>query len=322
MNRVIIVFAAMATGLWSVAAVSAQEFTLRFAQENAASHPVGQGGEFLAERVNELTDGRVEVRLFHGGELGGAPEVISAVQLGTIEMATATMGVMESFAPEFDIMSLPFLFRGPDHVKDVLDGELGDILIEAGEAAGFKVLAMTTGGTRQLYAKTAIESPADVQGKKVRVMEVPILLETWRLLGAQAEPVAFPEVYMALETGVVDAAESSFLSWLNSSHYEVAPYGIRINYADSGRIYVMNPDVANSMPDDLLAAVEQAWDETAERIHELYVEGDAAAVEEAVEGGATVIEPDMDAFAEAIQPIYERFVPTLGLEWVQRIQDM
>lgn len=317
------IMAAMTLGIAALAVAGsalAQEYTLRFAQENASSHPVGQGGEFLAERVAELTDGRVEVRVFHGGELGSAPDVIEAVQLGTLEMATATMGVMANFVPEFDIVSLPFLFRGPDHLKAALEGELGDALRDAADTNGFRLMAMGTSGTRQLYSKEPVRTPADVQGRKVRVMEVPILIETWRELGAVATPVSFPEVYMALQTGVVDAAESSFLSWVNSSHYEVAPYGIRINYADAGRVYVMNPEFAERLPDDLLQAVEQATREAAELVHRLYVEGEAEAIAKAREHGATVIEPDVDAFREAIQPVYEEFKPTLGLEWVERIQ--
>lgn len=319
-NAVVISATLGIASLAIAAGASAQEFTLRFAQENAQTHPVGQGGEFLAERVAELTDGRVEVRVFHGGELGSAPDVIEAVQLGTLEMATATMGVMANFVPEFDIVSLPFLFRGPDHLKETLEGELGDVLREAAESGGFNLVAMGTSGTRQLYSQEPVRTPEDVQGKKVRVMEVPILIETWRTLGAVATPVSFPEVYMALQTGVVDAAESSFLSWVNSSHYEVAPYGIRINYADAGRVYVMSPETAGRLPEDLLSAVEQATREAADYVHRLYVEGEAEAIKEAAEHGATVIEPDVAAFQEAIQPVYEEFEPTLGMEWVNRIQ--
>lgn len=320
-TRALVAAMALGTASFAVAtSASAQEFTLRFAQENSRTHPVGQGGEFLAERVAELTDGRVEVRVFHGGELGSAPDVLEAVQLGSLEMATATMGVMANFVPEFDIVSLPFLFRGPDHLKKTLDGELGDVLRDAAEAGGFRLVAAGTSGTRQLYSKDPVRAPEDVKGKKVRVMEVPILIETWRELGAVATPVSFPEVYMALQTGVVDAAESSFLSWVNSSHYEVASYGIRINYADAGRVYVLSPEVADRLPDDLLQAVEQATRETADLVHRLYVDGEAEAIQEATEHGATVIEPDVDAFRDAIQPIYEKFEPTLGLEWVERIQ--
>lgn len=299
----------------------AQEYTLRFAQENARTHPVGVcTEEVLSVRVPELTNDRVKVNIFHSGELGGATAVMEAVQLGTLEMATGTMGVMSNFVPEFDIVSLPFLFRGYDHITSVLNGELGDVLREAAADQGFKVMAMGTSGARQLYSKTPVETVEDVRGMKVRVMDVPVLIKTWRTLGAQATPVAFPEVYTALQTGLVDAAESSFLSWVGSSHNEVAPYGIRINYADSGRVFVMSTDLANRMPEELLKALEQAWAETNDCITKSYVEGEAEAIEEALAEGATLIEPDLAPFQEAVQPVYEEFEPTLGLEWVDRIR--
>lgn len=300
---------------------SAQEFDLRFTHDNAATHPVGISAEFMASRVDELTGGRIKVRIIHGGAMGGGDAVLEAVQLGTLEMGCATMGTMSNVVPEFDIVTLPFLFDGYLHLRRVLQGPLRDVLTEAAQKKGFVVMAMSTSGARQLYAKKPVNTPADAKGMKIRVMDVPILVETWRTLGAIPTPIAFPEVYMAMQTGVVDGAESSFQSWINASHYEVAPYGMRMDYADSGRIYVLSEAVAKKLPEDLLLALRLAWNETEERLFTEYILGDTNAAAAGVKKGAHLVHPNLASFREALKPVYTKFQPTLGEKWIKLIQE-
>jgi TRAP-type transport system periplasmic protein len=320
MTAILPVLALLLAG--SVPADAQQKTVIRFAHENSRTHPVGQGADRFAKRVAELTGGRVEIRVFPAGEMGSARAVLEATQLGTLEMSSAVMGEMANFAPEFDIISLPFLFRDYDHINAALAGKLGLKLQEAARKAGFEPVGFTTSGARQLYAKKPVRTAADVRGLKVRTMEVPVIIATWRALGAVVTPVAFPEVYTALQTGVVDAAESSFLAWLTASHYEVARYGIRINYSDSGRVYVLNSRFWSRLPADVQKAVRQAMDEAASFITELYVKGDAEAAKTATARGAEVINPELSGFVEAVQVVYGNFKPTLGMEWIRQIQEM
>lgn len=295
---------------------------IRVAQGNSATHPIGIGLTHFANRVHELAGEEFEVRLFFDAVLGGDREMIEGVQLGQIDIANATCGNMASFAPEYDIFSLPFLFRDYEHMKKALEIEhFKTTLEEALDGIGLISLGITTSGSRQVYGKKPINTVEDLKGLKIRTMEVPTIMETFKTLGAIPAPIAFGEVYFALQTGVVDAAESSFLSWINSKHVEVAKYGARLNYMDSGRSYFANKKFLEDLSVEQRKIIEQAMNESLEIIIGEYIRQDSEAETTALSYGATVTHPDLAPFIEACQPVYENFVPTLGLEMIKEIQN-
>ena len=149
--------------------IASAKITIKAAQGNSETHPVGIGLINFAKRVQELTGGEVEVKLFHSAALGGDREIIEATQLGQIEIGTSTMGVMANFAPELDIISLPFLFNGYDHIQKVLTGpELKPVFEAALKKVGLVSLGSSTGGIRQAYSKKPLRSIEDFKGVKFR----------------------------------------------------------------------------------------------------------------------------------------------------------
>lgn len=320
-NSLILIFLFL-TLIIGQSSVGAQ-IVIRVAQGNAITHPIGIGLEYFANRVEEETHGEIEVRTFHDAVLGGDREMIEAAQLGQVEIANATGGNMATFAPEYDIFSLPFLFSDYDHMQKVLGFEsLINELDKAVERIGLFPLGNTTSGSRQVYGKKEINTVDDLKDVKIRTMEVPTIIETFKALGARPTPIAFGEVYSALQSGVVDAAESSFLSWINSKHIEVAPYGARLNYMDSARVYFANKAFMDSLSEEHRNIIIEAMNDALAIIHEEYVKQDEEAEETAKKYGATVTKPDQGPFIEACQVIYDEFEPTLGLEMIKKIQNV
>lgn len=297
---------------------------VKVAQTNAADHPVGIGLTYFEKRVEELTGGELDVRVYHAGALGGARESIEAVQLGQIEIASVTGSNLETFAKEFDIFGLPFLFSSYDHIKKALaEGtHLSTELEKALERIGLVSLGLTTGGTRQVYSKTPIEGIEDVKDKRIRTMEVPTIIATWKALGAIPVPIATPEIYSALQTGIVDMAESSFLTWVGSKHIEVAKYGARLNYMDSGRVFFTNKKFWEELSVEQRKAIKLAMKESIDIMFEEYVKQDEEVEKTALSVNAVITHPDLEPFIQALQPIYEEFKPTLGFEMLKEIQNM
>jgi len=300
--------------------------TLKITLTNAPDHPASLGLAQFSERVKELTGGEIVVDLFTSGVLGGEREIVEAVQLGQIEMGSVTCGVMSNFAPEFDIFSLPFLFSDYDHVKRVyMESEkIASIFKAALDRIGLVSLGLTTSGTRNVYANKPIYKPEDFRGLKIRTMEVPTIVETMKVFGTIPVPMAYDEVYQALQSGVIDGAETSLINWIKSKHVEVVKYGARLNYMDSGRVYFANKKIFEELSAEQRDIIKKAMRESFEFIHGEYETQDSDSMIEklAKPYGGVVTYPDLKPFVEMCQPVYEKFEPTLGLDMLKEIQDM
>jgi tripartite ATP-independent transporter DctP family solute receptor len=304
-------------------AFAAEKVTIKFAHVNAKTHPCGMGMEFFKEKVEKASGGQINVKVFHSAALGGDPDIIQGVQLGNIEMGTPTAGVLTPFCPEFDIMSLPFLFRDFQHIHKALDGVLGEALSTALEKKlGILTLGFSTSGLRQVETRVPVNKASDMKGLKIRTMNDPGIIEVFKLLGAIPTPIAFGEVYSALQSGVVDGCETSFISWINSKFYEVAKYGIRINYMDTGRIYFINKKFFEKLTPQHKEIITSSMKEAIAFVRNEYATQEAGIEEKAKKLGAVIIRPEMDSFRAAVRPIYDKFRPTLGKEWIEKISKM
>ena len=319
--RTLLTAAVGAASLLTLTAASGSAaVVLKYGTEVNDSHPIGAASHAFAKRVDELSNGDIEIRVFTAESLGTAREMVEMLQLGTLDMTTVTAGVVANFAPSHDFFALPFLWENQDHLQRVVEGEVGDMLKQSLEDIGIAGLGYSTSGARQLYTTRDIGSLEDIKGLKVRTMKVPQIVETWKALGAIPVPVAFSEVYQALQTGVVDGAESSFLGWISQKHYEQAPKGYRINYIDAGRAYMMSQAAADRLSDEQMKIIQQGVDEMIENVQAEYREQGEAAAETAKKFGAEVIVLDTAPFREAVKPVYEQFQPNLGQKLLDLIE--
>jgi tripartite ATP-independent transporter DctP family solute receptor len=228
MKKFIPAAVAMACGLFmAIGSTQAQvrEQTLRWTTQNPADHPISQGGQKFADLVAQKSGGKMQVKLFPGGVLGGDVQVLSAVQGGTIDMTSMNSGILQGQVKEFAIVDFPFLFNDAKEADAIMDGPIGKMLADKLPEKGLVNLAYFDLGFRNLTdSKRAIKTADDIAGLKIRVIQSPIYIETFNALGANAVPMPFPEVYTALEQKTIDGQENPFTVIAANKFNEVQKY--------------------------------------------------------------------------------------------------
>ncbi len=232
------------------AALAADKMTLKLGSGHNQQHPVEQGYMKIKEILEEKTDGRITVQLFPNSQLGNESEMVEMIKLGT--MTGISVGRYEETTPVLYLLSLPFLFKDYAHVNKALSGEVGDYVAGFAEENGLKILDWWHSGFRQITNKVRpIKSPADLEGLKMRTPPLENILRTMQAFGASATPIPYPELYMALKTGVVDGQENPYVNIYSEKFYEVQKYVTEVNYIYIASPFLVNLDWWNSLsPED------------------------------------------------------------------------
>jgi len=287
--------------------------TFKCAHVGALDSANEPGLKLMAELMSEKTGGEIEITVYGGGVLGGERDVIEGVQMGSIDMTLTTTGVLEIFVPTMRILSLPFLFNDSDHFKKFVVSKVGEELLATCENYGLKGLGFSTPVFREpLNSKRPINTPEDFKGLKIRLMEVPIHMDTYAAMGASPTPIAFAEVYSSLQLGVVDGCENALASLMYMKFYEVSKYLTRLPVFVNAFALVMNLDKWNNLSNE----DQQALLDSARKGLDLISEGYIAEGEEAIKvmGKAGIIintPPSIDPFIQATKSVYEKNVPKL-----------
>ena len=228
------------------AAAQVREQTFRWTTQNPTGHPVTEGGQKFADLVAQKSGGKMQVKLFPGGVLGGDVQVLSAVQGGTVDMFSMNSGILQGQVKEFAIVDFPFLFNDYKEADAVLDGPTGKALADKLPEKGLIHLAYFDLGFRNLTnSKHAIKTADDIAGLKIRVIQSPIYIDTFSALGANAVPMPFPEVYTALEQKTIDGQENPFTVIEANKFQEVQKYL-------AGTRHIYNPQT--------MAISKKTWD--------------------------------------------------------------
>jgi tripartite ATP-independent transporter DctP family solute receptor len=200
---------------------------LKVAHTLPASHPVHAGMEYMGKRLEEISGGKLSLVIFPSGQLGSETQTIEQLQSGTLDIAKSSAAPIGNFLSLFKVFSLPYLFRDEAHYWNVLDGEIGQGLLEemsvndSGHSSGMRGLTYYDSGSRNFYGKRPVLSPDDLKGVKIRVQNDPVAMDMVSALGGAPTPVAWGELYTALQQGVVDGAENNPPSFVTSRHFEV-----------------------------------------------------------------------------------------------------
>ena len=266
----------------------------------------------FAELLADKTGGEITLQMFHGGTLGSQPDAVEQVRAGALQIGNFNLGPIGPIVPEANVVSMPFVFKDVPHMFRVLDSE-GGAAIAAGMAAkGLMPLAWYDAGARSFYnGDKAINTPADVVGMKVRVMNNDLFTGMIAELGGDPSPMAFAEVYQALKTGVVDGAENNWPSYESTGHFEVAGYYSLSQHLIIPECICINTDTFNALSDDMKAAVTAAAQESAMMQRELWSAREAAS-RKAVEAGGVIVNDvaDKAPFQAAMAPVYEAYFET------------
>ena len=274
----------------------------------AESHANHKSYLFFADRVKELTGGKLIINVYPNSQLGNEREYVEFLQTGQIEFGRTATAVLGAFVPQFQAFDLPYLFKNKQQMFKAADGELGQILLKLlAEKLNIKGLGFFDDGTRCLYnSKRPVYLPADLKGMKVRTMESQIMIRTFNMLGAAATPLPYGELYSALQQGVVDAQENPIATIHVHKFYEVAKYISLTNH-----IYAPIPlSITDrrwqgfSPPDK--AAFQKAASEVSVWHRKAVVDEENQMLDEMKAKGATVIKPDVPAFARASRPVYDK----------------
>ncbi|WP_299288320.1 TRAP transporter substrate-binding protein [uncultured Tateyamaria sp.] len=266
----------------------------------------------FAELLSEKTDGEITLQMFHGGTLGSQPDAVEQVRLGGLEVGNFNLGPIGPIAASANVVSLPFVFKDVPHMFRVLDSEGGQAIAEGMAEKGLLPLAWYDAGARSFYnGGKPINTPADVVGMKVRVMNNDLFTGMIAELGGNPSPMAFAEVYQALKTGVVDGAENNWPSYESTGHYEVAGYYSLSQHLIIPECICINTDVYNALSPEMQAAVTEAAKESALMQRDLWAEREAVSRTAVEDAGVVVNEiADKAPFQEAMAPVYEAYFET------------
>ena len=264
----------------------------------------------FAELLSEKTNGEITLQMFHGGTLGSQPDAIEQVRLGALEIGNFNLGPIGPIAAEANVVSLPFIFKDVPHMFRVLNGEGGAMIAEGMAAKGLVPLAWYDAGARSFYNGTKpINTPEDVSGMKVRVMNNDLYSGMISELGGNPSPMAFAEVYQSLKTGVVDGAENNWPSYESTGHYEVAGYYSLSQHLIIPECVCINADAYNALSDEMKVAVKEAAMESAALQQELWAARESSSREMVEKAGVvTNVIDDKGPFQEAMVPVYEAYI--------------
>lgn len=298
--------------------------TIRLAHSLDVSHPVHLAMELMAERLAEKSGGTMGIDIYPGGQLGTERETLELLQIGSLGMTKVSSSVLEGFAPEFRVFGLPFLFRDDEHRFAVLEGPIGRALLREPERFRLRGLTYYDAGSRSFYTtKRPVHTPADLSGLKIRTQESAVAMQMVNTLGGSATPIAWGEVYTALQQGVVDGAENNPPSFHLSRHYEVARYFTLNEHTAVPDVLVIAMEVWDDLTPQQRRWLQEAADESAEYQRHLWKAATEEALREVEAAGVQIIRPDKRSFADKGARLLDSFRrdPQVG-PLIQRIQEV
>lgn len=300
-----------------------ESYTLRFAIVSGPAHTHNRAIEAWADQVAEETDGRLEIRLLGGGQLGGERDYIEGMQQGSIDMAQVSTGPIASFVPNFAALSLPYVVTSYEQIETLVTGPVGDYLFAELEETGIKGLTWFTNGFRSVFTRDVpVRSPEDLAGQKIRVMESPLMVSTLNAMGASATPMAYGELYTALQQGVMDGAENAPGNVLNDKFYEVTKYFSATRHFAPPGVVGISMSAFESLPADLQEYLVEASLELGRMERALDEEEQEKAIAALEEQGMTVIrEPNINAFQTSVRPVVENFGGELDAELMELLAE-
>ena len=318
--------AILALGLslaFGVAAPASAQTTMRISISIGKDSHQGAGIDTFASEVEKRTAGRYKIQTFYSGSLGGERESIEAVQLGTQELTLTSSGPIPNFVPEAKILDIPFLFSGKAHAQAVLDGPIGQDMLTKFDAKGFKALAWAENGVRHMTnSKRAVNTPDDLKGLKMRTMENPVHVAAYKGFGIVPTPMAFPEVFTALQQGTVDGQENPLSVIMAAKFDQVQKHLSLTGHVYSPAIFLMNKAAFEKLSAADKAAFIESAKIGAKANRARVAEDDTKGVAELRSKGMNVVENvDKAKFVAALAPVYMEFDKQFGKAEIDKIRN-
>lgn len=287
------------------------QFVFTYAENQAEDYPTTQGAYRFAELVRERTDGRIEIQVNADGILGDERIVVEQLQFGGIDFARVSLSTMGDTIPKLNVLQLPYLYTGADHMWKVLEGEIGDDFLDSVSELDLVALSWYDAGARNFYSTTKpIRRLEDMKGMTIRVQESELMMEMVRALGAYPTASVYSQVYSDLQTGSIDGAENNWPSYESANHYEVARYFTLDEHTRVPEIQIVAGSTWKKLTPEDQEIIRTCAQESARYERELWAEREKVSENKVRAAGCEVIElpaGEKVRFQEAVTPMYGTF---------------
>jgi len=275
----------------------------------------------MSERLQHYSNGAMSLKLYANGQLGSEREMVELLQIGSLAITKVSAAAMEGFVPEMKVYSLPYIFRSREHRWQVLQGAVGQDILAASNKANLTGLGYFDAGSRSFYTcNDMVNSPKDIVGKKIRVMSSQTAVKMIEAFGGAATPIAWGELYAALQQGVVDGAENNPPSYYLSHHYEICPYYSLNEHTSVPDVIIASKHIFNRLKPQQQKWLSKAMQDAVEYQKSLWLASEEEALAAVRAAGVDVITPDKTPFFEAVKPFHATYKDTAVGELLTRIQ--
>jgi tripartite ATP-independent transporter DctP family solute receptor len=288
---------------------AAQALELKFADIHPAGYPTVVAEESMGKTLTKETNGELTFKYFPGGVLGSEKEVIEQMQVGAVQLSRVSLGIVGPVVPDVNVFNMPFIFRDQQHMRDVIDGPVGDEILGkiTNSEFGLVALAWMDGGTRNIYTKKPVRKLEDLKGMKIRVQGNPMFIDMMNAMGGNGIAMDTGEIFSALQTGVIDGAENNPPTLLEHNHFQNAKY-----YSLTGHLILPEPIVMSKITWEKLTPDQQALVKTAAKTAQaeervLWDKKSAASEEKLKAAGVEFITVDKKPFYDATASVREKY---------------
>jgi tripartite ATP-independent transporter DctP family solute receptor len=308
------------------AAHAADSIVFKATDVHPEGYPTVAAVEHLGQKLSDATGGRLSVQMYAAMQLGGEKETIEQTQLGALQIARVSVGTLGPVVSDLNVLNLPFLFRDTGHMEKVIDGPIGQELLDkvtGNPNAGLVGLAWMDAGARNMYdTKKPIASIDDLKGMKVRVMGNPMFVDMMNALGGNGVAMGYDQVFNALQTGVVDGAENNPPSFVFDNHYQVAKYYTLTEHLIVPETLVFSKKTWDTLSADDQALIRKLAREAQAEERTLWLDYEKQAIDKAKARGIQIIEvKDKKPFQDAVKPVWDKYAPQFA-DMIKRIQDV
>lgn len=288
---------------------------------DSADDPYAIAAHAFADALKETAGDGITVQFYPNRQLGDEKQMLEGLRFGTVDAAVITNAVVAQLEPTFELNDLPFLYADAKHAHEVLDGPVGEALAKKLEAKGIIVLGFTEGGFRHMLNNTRpVETPADVQGVKYRVMQNPVFIDMFNALGGSAVPMAWGETFTAVQQGTIDGLEIPLAVAAGNKYYEVTKFLSLTGHTYSTNLLLMSKRAFDKLSAEQQEQVREAGKKATAVQRTKSAENDSVLRKQMADNGMTVnVVSDTTVFRDTVKPIYEKYRPKVGSDLLDQV---
>lgn len=324
LKRTAMIFTVVSLTFLSLAISSPQAkvIKLKVGHVLAPTHPYQLGLEKFSELVAQKTGGDVKVDVFHSSQLGNEREMIEGLQLGTLDMTLVSTAPLSGFSGQFLVFDLPYIFKTPEVAHATVDGPVGQEIMKTIEKKGMVGLAYWENGFRHVSnSRQELVHPSDIHGLKIRTMENKIHMASFKVANADPTPMAFGELFTALQQKTVDAQENPFPVFYTSNFFEVQDYLSVTGHFYAASPFLISKAVWKKLSDEHKTAIKAAAEEARDFERGLIAKADQELKADLIAKGVKITEVDKNEWAMAMAPVYKQFEKAIGADVIEKVRE-